>query len=135
MHYWTNLNIADPQDADGCRPLENSTLLRDGALVGTLGMGVRWDLSGLFRKAQQRRYWLDFSAEYLSGGRVRFMNVNIPPSTAAHQHAAQKGSDPFMASFVNPQTLVVHEHHVGDVYNSQINKIGLRFGFMMRFGD
>ena len=135
LHYWTNLNIADPEDADGCHPLENTALLKDGALAGTLGAGVRWDVSGLFKKMRQRKYWLDVSAEYMAGGRVRFMNVNIPSATG-HRHQPAAGvADPFNARFINPQTQVVHEHHVGDVYNAPVEKIGLRFGFVVRLGD
>ncbi len=135
LHYWTNLNIADPEDADGCRPLENTTLLKDGTLAGTLGAGMRWDMSGLFKKMPQRKFWLDVSAEYMTGGRVRFMNVNLPPATG-HQHQATTGvADPFSARFINPQTQVVHEHHVGDVYNAHVEKVGLRFGFVLRVGE
>lgn len=135
MHYWTNLNIANPADPTNCHPLENTTLLEDGALAGTLGAGVRWDVSGLFKKLDTRRYWLDVSAEYMTGGRVRFMNVNLPPATT-HQHQVPAGGpDPFSARFINPQTQVVHEHHVGDVYNAPIENISLRFGFVMRIGE
>jgi hypothetical protein len=134
-HYWTSLVIADPEDADGCRPLENKRLLEDGALAGTLGAGVRWDLSGVFKKAEPRHFWLDFGVNYTTGGNVRFMNVNMPadPDPVAHQHPVVNadGSVPFSARFINPQNQIVHEHHVGNVYNSPIQKINVQLGFLI----
>jgi len=135
--YYTSLYIADPNDADGCRPLENKTLMKDGALSLTGGAGVRWDLGTVFKNAGMNRFYVDFSANYTGGGRVRFMNVNIPaaPDPVAHQHPTP-GNDvvPYSAQFINPNNRVVHEHHVGDVYASTIQMLSFRLGFAFRVG-
>ena len=135
-HYWTSLNIADPTDTDGCRPLENTSLLKDGAFAGTLGAGVRWDVSSLFKQVEKGLLAVDFSVNYTEGGNVRYMNVNIPtnPDPVSHHHVATNtdGSQPFNSRFINPQNQVVHEHHVGNVYRSAIQQLDFRLGFLLR---
>ncbi|MDJ1499708.1 hypothetical protein [Xanthocytophaga agilis] len=135
FHYWTNLSIPDPQDTDGCKPLENTSLLKDGAFAATLGAGVRWDISTVFKKAIPERFWIDLSADYTKGGSVRYMNVNIPadPDPVNHHHPVTNadGSTPYTARFINTQSQVVHEHHVGNVYKSYIEQITFRLGITL----
>ena len=117
-HYWTNLRVDNPGDADNSRPLERAMLLEDGTFFGTLGAGVRWDVGSLFKKAPSRRYWLDLAADYTAGGRVRFMNASILPGTAGP-----------------PGTpTVVHRYHTGDVYAAPLSQLSLRVGFLLRVG-
>ena len=136
--YYTSLFIADPNDVDGCKPLENRSLLKDGAVSLTGGAGVRWDLGSVIKNAGMDRFYLDFSASYTGGGRVRFMNVNIPaePDPVAHQHTTP-GSDaaPFTTQFINPSNRIVHEHHVGDVYASPIQMLSFKLGLAFRVGQ
>ncbi|MBC7923211.1 MAG: hypothetical protein H7Z75_19200 [Ferruginibacter sp.] len=136
-HYMTNLVIENPDDPDGCRPLENKDLVRDGAFSETVGAGVRWDLGNVFRGTGAERLYADLSAHYTNGGRVSYMNVNIPsdPNPATHQHqpAATSGdAASYVARFVNPRTQVVHEHHVGDVYTSPIQLWEFKLGLVYR---
>ena len=134
-HYMTNLVIENPDDPDGCRPLENKDLIRDGAFSETLGAGVRWDLGNVFRGTGTERLYADLSAHYTNGGRVSYMNVNIPanPNPAAHQHQpAAPDAAAYVARFVNPRTQVVHQHHVGDVYTSPIQLWEFKLGLVYR---
>jgi hypothetical protein len=135
--YYTSLFIADPNDVDGCKPLENKSLLKDGAFSLTGGAGVRWDLGTVLKNAGMNRFYVDFAASYTSGGRVRYMNVNIPadPDPVTHQHHTL-GNDavPFTTQFINPNNQIVHEHHVGDVYASPIQMLSFRLGLAFRVG-
>lgn len=135
--FYTDLYIADPEDEDGCRPLENTTLKKDAAFTATGGAGVRVDVASVFKKAAANRFFVDFSANYTQGGRVEYMNVNIPPDTRPvthqHQNSAPRGDvKPFSTRFINPDNQVVHEHHVGDVYNSPIQMLSFRLAVVMR---
>ncbi len=135
--YWTNLNIEDPEDEDGCKPLENKSLLSDGAFSVSGGGGLRWDLSTVIKKASKGRFYADLSAHYTQGGRVKYMNVNIPPveNPQQHQHHTRNSSTDVVSyhtKFINPVNQVVHEHHVGDVYNSLIQSMEFKLGFVFR---
>jgi hypothetical protein len=135
--YWTNLNIEDPQDEDGCKPLENKALLTDGAFSVSGGGGLRWDLSRVIKKASQGRFYADLSMQYTQGGRVKYMNVNIPPeeNPQPHQHHTRNSSNDvvsYNSKFINPVNQIVHEHHVGDVYTSLIQSMEFKFGLVFR---
>jgi hypothetical protein len=126
--YYTNLYIEDPNDVDDCHPLEQDILLSDRALTVGMGIGVKWDMSSVFKKITNNRIFLDLSTNYMLGPRVRYMNVNEPikPDMTAEGVEAQ---------FINNQSQVVHKHHVGYVYSSPIDMFNFRFGFSFRFGN
>ncbi|MCU0446318.1 MAG: hypothetical protein MUE85_15535 [Microscillaceae bacterium] len=126
--YYTNLYIEDPQDVDNCHPLEQDILISDRALMASLGTGVKWDLSSVFKKIADNRVFLDLGINYTLGPRVRYMNVNEP----AHQEMNVEG---YEAQFINNQTQIVHKHHVGYVYSSPIEMFNFRFGFSFQFGN
>ncbi len=135
--YLTSLNIENPDDPGGCKPMENKVLLKDGAFSTTAGAGLRWDLGSVFKSAGRERFYADFSALYTNGGSVSYMNVNIPadPNPVTYQHASTTTADgvsSYSAQFVNPRTQVVHEHHVGDVYVSPIQLLEFKLGFVYR---
>jgi len=136
-YYLTDLNIENPDDPYGCKPLENTALLKDGAFSTTVGAGLRWDLGSVFKNAGKERFFADFSTHYTTGGSVSYMNVNIPadPNPVAHQHqstATADGVSSYTAQFINPSTQVIHEHHVGDVYESPIQLLEFKLGFAYR---
>jgi hypothetical protein len=133
--YRTTLYIENPDDPDGCRPLENKALLSDGAFSVSGGGGIRWDLGSVFKGMGKERFLVDLSALYTQGGRVQYMNVNIPATPVTYQHhPAPASSDvsSYSARFINPANQVVHEHHVGDVYQSYIQMMEFKLGLVYR---
>lgn len=123
--YRTNLTIEDPEDVDGCRPLESERLLTDGTFTASLGGGVRLDISGIFKKMPTSMLFLDLSAHMTEGGTVEYMNV--------HEQSTHGSPDrDVMARFINNNTQVVHEHHVGHVYSSRVEMVEYRFGIVYR---
>jgi hypothetical protein len=121
----TNLNIYDPDDADQCEPIDTDVLLKDGTVIFSAGVGVRWDI---LPKKDPGLFFINFSATMTSGGRVNFMNVDAP----SHNHATHT-SDVY-AKFLDTQTQVVHEHHVGNVYTSTMAMADFRLGISRRIG-
>jgi len=125
----TRLSIFDPEDDDHCAPVETEILKRDGSIVGALGAGVQFDLSTFFKKWQSGKYFLEGTANYIYGGRVQYMNVD-----ARHMNAApvNPGRD-VHAQFVDTRTQLVHEHHVGYIYQDRIEMFDVRLQLTMRF--
>lgn len=122
--YMTSLNIYDPDDWDKCEPVDSEMLYRDGAWIGVVGGGLQWDIAP---RRNPGMLMMNVSFNYTSGGNVRYMNVDSPN----HNHAMHT-SDVY-AKFLNTQTQVVHEHHVGNVYNSWIQMMDARVMFSVRF--
>ncbi|MBT1697997.1 hypothetical protein KK083_13980 [Fulvivirgaceae bacterium PWU4] len=123
----TTLTIQDPEDEFSCHPLESDVLSRDHTYTASGGAGVRVDFSSIFRKMDAERFYFDLNAVATQGGNVRYMNSEVDPSQPAPDQDV-------MAKFINTQTQVIHEHHVGYVYSSLLNMVEYRFGVICRLG-
>jgi hypothetical protein len=121
----TNLNIYDPDDNDHCEPVDTDMLLQDGTFIVSPGAGFYWDLSTIFKKKEPNRFFFNVAASLTLGGRVRYMNTDAPTLN-------QDTHENIHAQFVNTQTQIVHEHHVGYVYSSYVEMIEIRGGFVYR---
>ena len=127
--YKTNLVIEDPEDPDGCSPLESDKLLVDGTFTASGGAGVRIDFSAIFRKMDSNMMFFDLSAHLTQGGTVEYMNVH---NHNAPQTQGQTPESDVTARFINNRTQVVHEHHVGHVYSSMVEMMEYRVGVVFR---
>ena len=123
--YRTTLTIEDPEDVDGCQPLDSDLLLRDGTFTASGGAGIRIDFSSVFKKVRSNSFFFDLSAHMTQGGTVQYMNV--------HKNGQQQTPDSDVVTrFINNRTQVIHEHHVGHVYSSLIEMMEYRLGVIYR---
>jgi hypothetical protein len=123
-NYSTTLSVFDPDEGDDCAPLDSEVLKRDGSLIFSAGGGIQIDLRP---KKDPGTLLLMLSSNYSSGGKVDYMNVD---ANNRHTPTAKK-SDVYMR-FLNTQTQVVHEHHIGNIYSNVIEMIDFRIGITMR---
>jgi hypothetical protein len=125
--YSTTLTIEDPDDQFSCHPLESDILYKDNTYTASIGAGVQIDFTTFFRRMDSQKFYFDLSIQSIQGGTIRFMNANTDPS----QPMPDKD---VMAKFINTQTQVIHEHHVGYVYTSLVNMMEYRVGVVCRPG-
>lgn len=125
--FTTNLTIEDPEDESSCHPLESDMLSRDATYSFSGGAGVRMDVNSIFKNAQEGRLYFDVSVHGTHGGIIRYMNVEMSPSMSPPDQDV-------MAKFINTNTQVIHEHHVGYVYTSVLNMVEYRLGMVFRLG-
>lgn len=124
--FTTKLVIEDPEDEDGCAPLDSDVLSRDNTYVASGGAGVRIDFSAIFAQMEEQVFFFDLNVHSTQGGTIQYMNVNEDYSSTPEKDVVTK--------FINRQTQVVHEHHVGYVYTSLVNMVEYRFGVVYRPG-
>lgn len=125
--FTTNLYIYDPNDRDHCEPVDKDLLLKDGTFAASAGGGFQWDMRKIFKRYPPNTFLFNVGASLTLGGNVRYMNTDAP------DHNQHLPNSDVTARFINNQTQVVHEHHVGYVYASYVEMIELRAGFIMRF--
>jgi len=126
----TNLNIYDPDDFDSCEPVETDLLQKDGTWIYSVGGGLKYDLSSLFKKLHTEVLYINVSAFYTQGGTVNYMNTDVPDG---HQSSSPPNrSSVVEAAFINTQTQVIHKHHVGYVYTSFAQMMDFRLGLTIR---
>lgn len=123
----TDLNIYDPDDNDHCEPIDHDLLLKDGTFALSAGGGAYWDLSSVFKKKRPNRFLFNLETNLTLGGKVNYMNTDAPTQSHANHHPSD-----VTAQFLNTQTQIVHEHHVGYVYSSFVEMIEIRGGFIFR---
>jgi Outer membrane protein beta-barrel domain len=121
-NFYTSLVIEDPEDVDGCRPLESDILKSSATLAGGAGIGMRINLGG----SGCTKYAVDISSNYTTGGRVDYMNLK--KATPTVKPVADVNAD-----FMNLHNQVVHTHHVGYVYSSPLRLLDLRVGLSVVF--
>lgn len=121
----TTLTIEDPEDEYSCHPLESDILSSDHTYLVSGGAGVRIDFNTFFEKMSSQRMYLDLSVHTSQGGAVKYMNSEVEPSQPPSE-------DHVMGQFINTQSMVVHEHHVGYVYSSLVNTVDYRLGMIFR---
>jgi hypothetical protein len=126
--FTTNLNIYDPDDNDHCEPVDTDILMKDGTFVASGGVGFQWDLNSIFKGLASNQFLFNAGANLTLGGRVTYMNTDPP------KHNSNPMTD-VNAQFINTQTQVVHEHHVGYVYSSYVEMVEIRGGFAYRIGQ
>jgi hypothetical protein len=126
--YTTTLNIYDPDDRDHCEPVDSDDLYNDGAFFASLGAGVRFDMSKIFGRLNSERLFLNMNYSVSQGGTVSYMNADIE---GTNHHTPIPNADLITAEFLNTQTQVVHEHHVGNLYRSSIQMTELTVGLTL----
>lgn len=129
--FYTRIYIADPNDQDGCKPLESKSVYKDCTWSAGAGAGLKISGSAIVKKGCSNNWWIDFSANYLTGGTLNYLNVahltehndNTTPTTDS------KG---YNVTFVNVTTNEIHEHQVAELLTSRINQIDLKLGVLFR---
>lgn len=123
----TNLTIEDPADQFSCYPVESDILHSDNTYIVSGGAGVKIDFNTFFKKMDNGRFYFDLGVNATQGGKIRYMNSKIDPSQGPPDQDV-------MGKFLNTQTQVIHEHHVGYVYTSLINMVEYKLGAFCRLG-
>lgn len=132
----TSLYIEDPDDATNCEPLENRALHKDKTVSAYAGAGIDVRLDGLFNGGSDWQcgpVHFTLTGGYNMGGRVSYMNVNLPDCGTHPVASPQVKSSPYYARFRNTQTQNVHSHQVGSIYTSQIRMFELNAGLSFKF--
>jgi hypothetical protein len=128
--------IADPADADDCRPLDRKTTQRDAGIYygGEAGLEVGFDR--LFKNsAEGSKNRLYLSVSYLGSWKT-YDYVNVK-HMKDHDHEAMghgESSDrDVTAGFVNVSTNNIHEHKVAELYRTQLKFVGINVGYVFYF--
>ena len=130
----TKIVIADPQDADGCQPLDRNVSQRfTGAIYGG-EIGAEIALEKLFRKITiENAHKLYFSMSYLRGmNHFEYVNVKYMQDEVHNTMTTHPKGD-INASFINVYTNNIHEHKIAELYHTPFEMIGINFGYIVRF--
>jgi len=131
---YTDLSLFDPREeftSDCPKPIETTTLLKDGTSYLLLGAGLRFDLSYPIKSLERRKLLLDIRVNYLNGGEVRYMSLNKPVSNPPGLPAEN-----ILISFASAaQPEVIHEYHAGSSFQTRMQLITVNAGLFFVFNS
>jgi hypothetical protein len=103
--FYSNVAVQDPEDVDGCQPLEKKSLVKDNVFATGYGAGVRVDMNALCSRTKGGTEWLDFSVICVNGGDVDYINTK---RLKDHYHTPTntdpKSGQPVVQRFINATT-------------------------------
>lgn len=111
--YKTRMALYDPEEDDGCHPLEEENILRDVTAVAVANGGVSVKVP-----ACKKPFYFDLGANYITGGRAEYLRMNKDENQPAAAEAA-----PHMVKFEHIQSGEVHEHSLGKVYTTKTSQL------------
>ena len=118
LWYHTTVQIEDPRDSDGCKPVQSKTVKLSVIAIGQIETGMRV----YFKKKGAERSFIQAGAAYTFGSRGSYIRL----SNKEHNHAGGNGE--YMAKFRN-NAGEEHEHSLGKIYRTNTNQIVYSIGF------
>jgi hypothetical protein len=128
--------VEDPNDIDGCRPLESKNILKDNTAILSYGGGLKIDFSSLFSFREKGRHFIDLGVVQTRGGEIEYINTK---KLKSHDHNAVTpnplgdGAKPLNMRFINVQSNVTHDHMVAEVYTTPLRVLEIKLGYTYRF--
>jgi hypothetical protein len=128
-NFSSNVNIEDPNDPDGCRPLEKKNLINDKTLYWGAGAGVQINPSLFAKHKKDGPLMIDISINTIRGGKLDYINTK---HLKDEQDFPETGGKPLLVKFINASTQDIHEHKVAQVYTSALRILEVRAGIIFR---
>ena len=129
--FFSNITIEDPDDPDGCHPLDKKSLIKDKTLYWGAGAGFQINPSIFSKHKKDGPVMIDISINTIRGGELDYINTK---HLKDEQDLPQTGGKPLMAKFINVGTQDIHEHMVAQVYTSTLRILEVRAGVIVRMG-
>lgn len=127
---YANIRIDDPHDADGCHPLDKKSLLGDGAMSASAGLGLKLDMAVFSRSWDRGQGWFDLNLHYTTGSNVSYINTRKLSSATT---ISSEGGKPLNLQFINVNTQNIHQHQVAEVFTSPLRMLQLQLCFYKAF--
>lgn len=138
----SKISIADPEDEDGCEPLEKETKQRFSGYVYGAEVGAEVSMSRLFLgRDSENKHRLFLSVSFLNGFN-KFEYVNVKHMEDGSHHALHGGGTEtstdsegrdITTTFVNLSTNSLHDHKIAELYRTNLQFWGLNVGYVFNF--
>jgi hypothetical protein len=131
--FYSNIFIEDPHDADGCRPLDQKTLISDAVMTLGYGGGLQIDWSLFSKESSRGKNFIDLRVQNIRGGNMDYINTkklidaNNPPTGG--------GGKPLNVQFINATTNQIHEHQVAEVFTTPLRMMEIKLSAVFSIGD
>lgn len=127
----SRIRIDDPQDTDGCTPLENRIAHKNGGFTYGGEIGVDLDVKKIFKGEEAVRGRMYASVSYLNSFKaLNYINIKYMTN---HEHGMEMEIDDdrdITTQFLNVSNNSIHEHKVAEIYRTKLNFITVNIGYI-----
>lgn len=127
--FYSRIFIEDPHDVDGCRPLDQKTLMRDGTFMAGYGGGLQIDWTVFSPKAFKKRGFIDLRVQNIRGGKLDYINTKKLIDASAPPPPGEDGKA-VSVKFINVTTNEIHEHQVAEVYTTPLRMLEFKLSWV-----
>lgn len=131
-NFFSNINIEDPNDPNGCHALEKKNLINDKTLYWGAGAGFQINPSIFSKHKKDGPVMFDISINTIRGGKLDYINTK---NLKDEQDMPQPGGKQLLVKFINVSTQAIHEHTVAQVYTSALRILEVRAGLVVKLGN
>jgi hypothetical protein len=127
--FYSNIFIEDPHDEDGCRPLDQKNLIKDGTIMAGYGGGVQVDWATFSPNASKKRMYMDLRVQSIRGGSLDYINTKRLIDASAPPPPGEDGKA-VSVKFINATTNEIHEHQVAEVYTTPLRMLEFKLSWI-----
>ncbi len=125
------INMHEDQfGGDDCVPLEDQVTFRKSTMTWGYGGGLLINLSRKRCAANNNGAQLNLSVSRITGNKIDYVNVKQLEQVSNQMPSDE--SKPLTMQFVNLNTNRIHEHSVARVYNSPLQQLQIKVGFLFK---
>lgn len=129
----SSIYIEDPTDIDGCRPLENESIIADQTAIFSYGGGIRYDLGVPNYNRRISKQYIDVQFMATRGGTLDYINAKKLTDHATHTPLASDESRPLEMKFINVTSNVTHAHKVAEIFSTPLRLVDIKIGYYVEF--
>jgi hypothetical protein len=129
--FYSNITIEDPNDPDGCQPLDKKNLINDNTMYWGAGAGFQINPSIFSKRKKDGPVKIDISINTIRGGKLDYINTK---HLKDEHDMPSTGGKPLIVKFINVSTQDIHEHKVAEVYTSALRILEIRGGVVLNIG-
>jgi hypothetical protein len=133
--FYSTIRIDNPNDLDGCKPLERKSILKDATAFYAVGGGLKIDMNSFSNQISRNKNFIEISVSATNGGQLDYINtkeLKDPHEMDEEMPMPEKGR-PLNLKFINVNSNIIHEHKVAQVYTSQLRLIDIRISYRISF--
>jgi hypothetical protein len=131
VSFYSNITIEDPDDPDGCHPLDKKNLINDRTLFWGAGAGFQINPRIFSKRKNDGRVKIDVSINTIHGGKLDYINTK---HLEDEHDMSQMGGKPLLVRFLNVSTQDIHQHKVAQVHTSRLSVLEIRGGVILEIG-
>jgi hypothetical protein len=138
--FYSSIVVEDPNDEDGCRPLERESIIKDNTASLTYGVGLRYEIGKYGYGRCNKTQYIDLQILRTQGGTIDYINTKKLNDHSNHvaTNTANTANDdyeakPLKMKFINVQSNVVHNHMVAEVFSTSLRLLDIRLGYYITF--